>query len=36
MSKFSAAALLIIDVQKAIDSPYHAVEVQMRSAHRAS
>ena len=26
MSKFSAAALLIIDVQKAIDAPYHAVD----------
>lgn len=26
MSKFSAAALLIVDVQKAIDAPYHAVD----------
>lgn len=26
MSKFNAAALLIIDVQKAIDAPYHAVD----------
>lgn len=26
MSKFSAAALVIVDVQKAIDAPYHAVD----------
>jgi nicotinamidase-related amidase len=26
MSKFSAAALVIVDVQKAIDAPYHAID----------